>query len=111
MKPTKKQIAEVTLEAEKKGVTIETALRCLSNCSVSIYKTIGAAGLVNAAIESDRMVNANGILLDRCEIIKYTDKAVLINLPMECRAKANTEKWIPLSIIVDGVIPFWALNK
>lgn len=46
MKATKKQIAEVTAVAIEVGVNVAEALKTLSLASASIYKAIGAKGVV-----------------------------------------------------------------
>jgi len=53
MKATKKQIAEVTAAANEMNFSIELALDTLSFCSLSIYKTIGAKGVVESAMRAN----------------------------------------------------------
>lgn len=53
MKATKKQIEEVTAKAIEMNFSIELALRTLSFCSASMYKSMGAEGVVNSSINSN----------------------------------------------------------
>lgn len=53
MKATKKQIAEVTAVANEMNFSVELALRTLSNCSSSIYKAIGAKGVVESSVRAN----------------------------------------------------------
>ena len=53
MKATKKQIQEVTTAAKKMNFSSELALHTLSNCSLSIYKAIGAHGVVESSIRAN----------------------------------------------------------
>lgn len=110
MKATKKQISEVTAEATKQGVNIESALKTLSNCSLSIYKAIGAEGVVRSSIkakEATRAAFLGGISFNACEVLKVSDKAFYLVIP---NGLHTVEKWIAKSIIVDDVIPAWALK-
>lgn len=114
MTPTKKQIAEVTAIANEMNCSVEKALSTLSNCSASIYKVIGAKGVVESSLEAANIGGANndgGILFDRCEIISNTEKAYLLNMPMEA---GNKEVWVAKSAIktVNGntIVPFWAIK-
>ncbi len=52
MKATKKQITEVTAIANDFDFSVEFALSTLSNCSASIYKVIGAIGVVESAMKA-----------------------------------------------------------
>lgn len=110
MKPTKKQIEEVTKLAEENNVDLQKAISTLSNCSLSIYKAIGAAGVVASAKESSRILeadNSGGILFDRCSIVGFTEKAYLLATPSETE---HAEVWVAKSVIKDGIVPFWAIK-
>lgn len=48
MKPTKKQIEEVKAEAILQNKSIEEALKYLELTSLSMYKSMGAKGVVNS---------------------------------------------------------------
>lgn len=53
MKPTKKQIAEVTAVATEMNHPVSLAIHTLNNCSSSIYKAIGAKGVVESSIRAN----------------------------------------------------------
>lgn len=53
MKPTKKQIAEVTAIATEMNHPVVLALHTLNNCSASIYNAIGAKGVVESSIRAN----------------------------------------------------------
>lgn len=110
MKPTKSQIAEVTRIANENNVDVEAALSHLNNCSLSIYKVIGAKGVVEAAKQT-AIINAaeanGGIALERCTIAGNSEKALYLVIPMGLK---TVEKWIAKSIIKEGVVPFWAVK-
>ena len=52
MKPTQKQIAEVTAEAIKANVPVYKCIRAFNYTSAAMYKTIKASGLVDAILGS-----------------------------------------------------------
>ena len=110
MKATKKQIAEVTAEAIKQGYNVDSALRTLNACSLSIYKAIGAEGVVRSSARAKEEVRAafeGGVSFNSCEVLKVTDKAFYLVIPNDMK---TIEKWIAKSIIVNDVIPAWALK-
>ena len=53
MKATKRQIAEVTEIANEMNFSSEKAIHTLLNCSLSIYKAIGARGVVESSIRAN----------------------------------------------------------
>ena len=115
MTPTKKQIAEVTAAAISNNVNVDAAIRHLTNCSASIFKAIGVAGVI-AAVKSSSQIEegqqAGGVLVSRCSILGQSEKAYLMSIPVGLR---TIEKWIAKSIIkksADGsdYIPFWAIK-
>ena len=53
MKATKKQIQEVTIEANNAGFSVEKALHTLSNCSLAMYKILGAKEIVESSIRAN----------------------------------------------------------
>jgi len=53
MKATKKQIEEVTRIANENSFSVELALHTLSTCSASIYKAIGAEGVVKSSMRAN----------------------------------------------------------
>jgi len=115
MKATKKQISEVTAAAIEMNVPVANALTTLSNCSASIYACIGAKGVVESAakVANDLAVaNKGGISFAYCGIVKVSEKAYLLSIPM---GTGMTEKWIAKSVIkdIDGdtIVPFWAINR
>lgn len=114
MKASKKQIAEVTRIAEEMKADLSNALSTLNNCSLSIFKAIGAKGVVESSLKAANIREANndgGILFDRCEIIGNTEKAYLLGLPMEAGSK---EVWVAKAAIktINGntIVPFWAIK-
>lgn len=114
MKATKSQIAEVTAEATKQGVNVESALSALANCSASIYKVIGAIGVVESAAKVSNEIQASndgGVQLTNDMIVKVTEKAYLLNLN---QGLTYQEKWVAKSTIkvINGnsIIPFWAIK-
>jgi hypothetical protein len=113
MKATKKQIEEVTAEATVMNCDITIALSKFEYCSLSIYKSIGAKGLVEIALESINKNKINGfVLFGDCTIIKETEKAYLLEIK---RGVTFVEKWVAKSLIqeINGntVFPAWVLNN
>ena len=53
MKATKKQIEEVTAIANEMDFSTDLAIKTLQNCSLSIYKAIGARGVVESSIRAN----------------------------------------------------------
>ena len=53
MKATKKQIEEVTRVANEMNFDASLAVHTLNNCSISIYKVIGAKGVVESSIRAN----------------------------------------------------------
>lgn len=53
MKATKKQIAEVTKIANELGFSVEMSIKTLENTSASIYKAIGAVGVVESSMRAN----------------------------------------------------------
>ena len=50
MKAIKKQILEVTEKAIEMGCNVEKAIKYLDICSLSMYKAMGATGIVRSAM-------------------------------------------------------------
>ena len=69
MKATKKQIAEVTAIALEMNFSADLAVSSLSNCSASIYKAIGAKGVVESSIRANSRHFVNTL-----ELAKKADK-------------------------------------
>ena len=112
MTPTKKQIAEVTALATSRGLNVEKALKLFDNCSASIYKAIGAEGLLESFVEVEEIKRADkleGISFNLCQVLKVTEKAFYLSFNHPTSLK-TVEKWIAKSIIKDDVIPFWAVK-
>lgn len=63
MKATKKQIADVTRMAEEMNFSVEKALITLSQSSLSIYKAIGAKGVVESSIYANSKHFVNTLAL------------------------------------------------
>lgn len=109
MKATKKMIIEITNQALEMNFNPEMALKTLENCSASIYKTIGAKGLVNSSMRANKAIIANskgGLSFNLCRVITTTKNAFLLVLP----GLVNIEKWVAKSVIVDDIIPYWAVK-
>jgi hypothetical protein len=110
MTPSKKQILEVTKLANQLNINVDKALAKFKNCSQSIYKTIGAKGLIECLIEVDEVMESDrqgGIALSKCTIEKVSEKALLVNLPTN-NGLSYKSKWIAKSIINNDIIPYWA---
>jgi prefoldin subunit 5 len=111
MKATKKQIAEITAVANQMGVKAESALATLNNVSASIYKVIGAKGVVETCVESAAKVKAahiGGFLFTNSDVLSSSEKALLISINTGVKV---VEKWIAKSIILNGnTVPFWAVK-
>lgn len=111
MKATKKQIAEVTEIANQMNVSVENALSTLSNCSLSIYKVIGAKGVVEASVEAAAKRKAaatGGFLFTAADVLSSSEKALLISINTGVKV---VEKWIAKSVILNGnTVPFWAVK-
>ncbi len=73
MTPTKKQITEVTAAASRMNVPVDAALETLRACSLSIYKVIGATGVVESAAKT--IERSQGVcLMSDCSIERTTEK-------------------------------------
>ncbi len=110
MKATKKQIEEVRVELERQGKSVENIQSLFDNCSLSIYKAIGAKGLVDAIENATKKTEAQksgGIALSECNILKQTEKALFLSILVNNK---RVEKWIAKSIIKNDIIPFWAVK-
>lgn len=103
MKATKSQLAELNSIAEEMNVPMADVLSTMNSVSAAMYKAIGARGVVESAWESHQ----KGLALSLCEIVRATEKAYLIN----CKLMGITEKWIPISVVKNGIIPSWVLNR
>ena len=53
MKATKKQLEEVKAMAIEMKFSTDLAIKTLQNCSLSIYKVIGAKGVVESSIRAN----------------------------------------------------------
>ena len=53
MKATKKQLEEVKAMAIEMNFSTDLAIKTLQNCSLSIYKAIGAKGVVESSIRTN----------------------------------------------------------
>lgn len=112
MKATKKQIADVTEIAAEKGLNINKVLAMFDNCSTATFKTIGAEGFVNCFAKASQMTAANeqgGIDFNLCKVVASTEKAFLLSFTDPKSVKA-VEKWVAKSVIVNDIIPFWAIK-
>lgn len=117
MTPTKKQIAEVTEAAIANNVNVDAAIKHLNNCSLSIFKAIGVAGIISATKKSASVEEGNqigGVLVSLCTIVGQSEKAYLMVIPTPNKVGV-TEKWIAKSIIRKSAegsdyIPFWAVK-
>jgi len=107
MKATKKMITEVTRIAQEKNVDVNEALSTLSLCSLSIYKAIGAEGVVKSAKPR---------IQPQQKITRETDKAVLFEMTSPKYNHVIEDYpvitfWCPKSILVDGRAPEWKINQ
>lgn len=107
MKPTKKQIEEVARIAKEMNFSEEKAINTLKNCSASIYKAIGAKGVVEASMKAQERMQ--GVNLDDCQIERATDKAILVDITNGEHQELKI--WVPKSIIKNGLIPNWFIQK
>ena len=111
MKATRKIKEEIEKAANEAGFSVESALETLSNCSPSIYKAIGAAGVVRSSMQTaqkNEAVNISG------KIQKETEKAVAINIIFIClhtNQSVSRLMWIPKGLIIDNTVPAWFWNK
>ena len=113
MTPNKKQIAEVTEVAKLNNVSLERALSTLKNCSLSTYKSIGANGVVECAAKVVEMIASEakgGLSINDVKILSSSDKALFISFN-QIGGLGTIEKWVAKSVIVENIIPFWALRK
>lgn len=105
MTPTQKQIAEVTHEAISNNYSIQRALSTLNNSSASIYKAIGAKGIVEASIEASDKI-AVGI-----DYVVYAHCGMLGNENgNEFLSYNGVEFWLPKTAIttINGITCFHA---
>jgi len=111
MKATKKIKQEIEKAANEAGFSVEKALETLVHCSPSIYKAIGAAGVVRSAMQANASRVVGGINISG-KIRKETEKAVAITITFVCPytdQSVSRLMWIPKSIIKDSIVPepFW----
>jgi hypothetical protein len=105
MTPTKNQITEVTEMAQQMNVDANAALCSLSACSPSIFKVIGAKGVVESAAKT--IERSQGVcLMSDCSIEKETEKAILVFYVV-----TNTRFWVPKSQIINDTFPIWIAQK
>lgn len=112
MTPTKKQIAEVVEIAAEKGLNINAVIAMFENCSTSIYKAIGAAGFVASFEKKNEQLRAReqgGISFNSCKVEAVSVKAFLLSFT-DPKGVKTIEKWVAKSIIVNDVVPFWAIK-
>ena len=111
MKATKKQIAEVTEVAKQMNVNVEDALSTLNNVSASIYKVIGAKGVVETCVEAAakrRDAAIGGFRFTAADVLSASDKALLISINTGVKV---VERWIAKSVILNGdIVHFWAIK-
>jgi len=69
MKATKKQIEEVTAIATEMNFSADLAIKTLQTCSLSIYKVIGAKGVVESSIRAN-----SKHFVDTLELAKKANK-------------------------------------
>lgn len=69
MKATKKQIEEVTAIATEMNFSADLAIKTLQTCSLSIYKVIGAKGVVESSIRAN-----SKHFVDTIELAKKANK-------------------------------------
>jgi hypothetical protein len=105
MTPNKKQITEVTEIAQQMGIDTDAALRSLSLCTPSMFKVIGAKGVVESAAKT--IERSQGVcLMSDCSIEKETEKAYLVFYMV-----SNTKFWVPKSQITNNTFPIWIAQK
>lgn len=84
MKATKKQIAEVSAIAVEMNFSVELAVHTLETCSASIYKAIGAKGVVESSIRAN-----SKYFVDTLELAKKANKmGIAISELMTAEEKA-----------------------
>ena len=69
MKATKKQLEEVKAMAIEMNFSTDLAIKTLQNCSLSIYKAIGAKGVVESSIRAN-----SKYFVDTLELAKKANK-------------------------------------
>jgi len=112
MKATRKIKEEIEKAANEAGFSVEKALKTLANCSPSIYKAIGAAGVVRSSIQVNSRVDCGISILGKIQ--KKTEKAVAVNITFICIHTDREVKrlmWIPKNLINENLVPEWFWHK
>ena len=112
MTPTKKQISEVIEISAERGLNINAVLAMFKNCSISVYKAIGPSGFVTSFSKAQESLRANakgGISFNLCKVEAVSEKAFLLSFN-DPKGFKTIEKWVAKSVIINDVVPFWAIK-